>query len=222
MCFSATANFVASGVIGGIGVAVLPRIRQARAALFAVTPLLFVLHQFTEGFVWLGLDGRIGEPAFGHVVFLFMLYAQGVLPLLIPLTVLLMEPPGWRRRAVAALTAVGGALAAWVCWAVVALPTAAFLDHHSIAYRNAGTDHALVGAAYIAATCGALLLSTHRVVRWFGILNAAGLAAVLVIRGYAFTSAWCLYAAILSVMVFWQFSRGHVDVERPNRTLAAD
>ena len=66
------------------------------------------------------------------------------------------------------------------------------------------------------ATCGALILSTHRVVRWFGLLNIVGLTIVYIVKGYAFTSVWCLYAAILSVMLYWQFSRGHIDVERPN------
>ena len=82
MCFSATASFVASGVIASIGVATLRHVREPRALLFACVPLLFAVHQFTEGLVWLGLDGHIGKVALDHVAFLFTLYAQGILPLL--------------------------------------------------------------------------------------------------------------------------------------------
>ena len=94
MCFSAEANFVATGVIAVVGVATLRHVDHPRAVLFASTPMLFALHQFTEGFVWLGLDGRIGRVALDHAAFLFLLYAQDILALLMPLAVLLMEPAG--------------------------------------------------------------------------------------------------------------------------------
>ena len=216
MCFSASANFVASGIIGSVGVATLRHVDHPRATLFAAVPMLFALHQFAEAFVWLGLDGEIGRVAFHHSVFLFMLYAQGLLPFLMPLAVLLMEPAGWRRWAVAACTALGAALCCWTTYAVVAFPSQAFVDHHSIAYRNQMTDGGWVAASYVIATCGALLLSIHRVVRWFGILNVVGLTVVLIVKGYAFTSVWCFYAAVLSIMLYWQFSRRHVDIEQPN------
>jgi len=61
MCFSATASFVASGVIGSIGLATLRHVREPRTLLFAAVPMLFAVHQFTEGFVWLGLNGRMGR-----------------------------------------------------------------------------------------------------------------------------------------------------------------
>ena len=98
MCFSATSSFAASLVIGTIGVATLRHVREPRALLFASVPMLFSLHQFCEGMVWLGLDGRIGKIGLDHVAFLFTLYAQGLLPLLMPAAVALMEPRGWRRR----------------------------------------------------------------------------------------------------------------------------
>ena len=55
MCFSASANFVGSAVLGAIGVATLTEVKHRRE-LFAAMPLLFALHQFTEGFVWLSLS----------------------------------------------------------------------------------------------------------------------------------------------------------------------
>ncbi len=64
MCFSATANFVGSGVLAGVGVVTLTRVKHRREILFASLPTLFAIHQFTEGFVWLGLDGMLGL-AFG-------------------------------------------------------------------------------------------------------------------------------------------------------------
>ena len=222
MCFSAEANFVATGVIAVVGVATLRHVDHPRAVLFASTPMLFALHQFTEGFVWLGLDGRIGRVALDHAAFLFLLYAQGILALLMPLAVLLMEPAGWRRMAVGGATFVGAAVCAWATYGVVGHPSLAFIDHHSIAYRNPLTDSGWVAAGYVAAACGALLLSTHRVVRWFGVLNVIGLTVVMMVRGYAFSSVWCLYAAVLSIMIYWNFSRRHIDIDKPNSSFGPE
>jgi hypothetical protein len=217
MCFSATASFVAAGVIGSVGIATLIHVRQPRAAPFAALPLLFALHQFIEGFVWLGLEGRIGPVATDHFVLLFILYAKGILPLLIPLSVALMEPAGWRRTATTALTVLGALLCGWVFWAVLTHGSSAVVEHHSIHYHNHRTGGLLIRAVYVLTTCGALLLSSHRVVRWFGILNVAGLSVVFLVKGYAFASVWCFYAATLSMMLYWQFSRKNIDVLTPNR-----
>lgn len=51
MCFSAEANFVATGVIAAVGVATLRHVDHPRAVLFTSTPILFALHQFTGAFV---------------------------------------------------------------------------------------------------------------------------------------------------------------------------
>lgn len=218
ICFSAASSFIASGLIGSIGVATLRHVREPRALLFASVPILFALHQFTEGFVWLGLDGRIGPVALAHVLFLFLFYAEGVLPVLMPLAVALMEPPGRRRQAITGLTVLGALVSVWMVYGVVAFPSRAFVEHHSIAYRNPLTGNFWVSCLYILTTCGALLLSTFRVVRWYGVLNVIGLTVAQTVKEYAFASVWCFYAAILSVVIYWQFSRNTIDIATPNGT----
>jgi hypothetical protein len=92
MCFSATANFVGSGVLGAVGVVTLTKVKHRRELLFAALPVLFAIHQFIEGFVWLGLD-KILSPTVAHDMgAAFMLYAQGLLPFLLPMSVYLFEP----------------------------------------------------------------------------------------------------------------------------------
>lgn len=216
MCFSATASFVASGVIATIGVATLRHVREPRTLLFAAVPLLFAIHQFCEGFVWLGLEGRIGPIALYHVAFLFMMYAQGILPLLMPLAVALMEPPGWRRSVIVGLTCLGAVACVWDIIGLISLPSRTFVEHHSIAYRNPMTGNFAISCLYILAACGALVLSTHRVVRWYGVLNVIGLTITQIVKEYAFASVWCFYAATLSVIIYWQFSRGDIDIRTPN------
>jgi len=208
MCFSPTASFTSAAIIGTIGVATLRHVREPRTFLFAATPILFALHQFTEGLVWLGLQGRIGPIGRDHLAFLFTLYAQGLLPFLMPLAVALMEPAGWRRKLIIGLTAIGAVAASWDAYGLIFLPSRVFVDHHSIAYRNEMTGSLPISLLYILASCGALLLSSFRVVRWYGVANVIALTIVEIVREQAFASVWCFYAALMSVILYWQFSRG--------------
>ena len=216
MCFSPTASFTASAVIAVIGVATLRHVREPRTLLFAAVPLMFALHQFTEGLVWLGLQGRIGKLALDHVAFLFTMYAQGLLPLLMPLAVMLMEPRGWRRGAILGLTAIGAVAAVWDAVGLIALPLRTCIQGNSIGYHNAMTASLPISLLYIGATCGALLLSTHHVLRWYGALNVVALSITEIVKATTFASVWCFYAATMSIIIYWQFQRGNIDVATLN------
>ena len=205
MCLSAEVNFTASALIGAVGVATLAHAKHPREVLFAAMPLLFALHQFTEGFVWLGLDGSINELAFKNAAFLFVLYAQGLLPFLMPLAVLLVENVPWRRRVIGAITVIAAVFSAYMVYGVTAFPTECFVENRSIVYKNAVTENIWTLLLYVGVTCGALILSGHMVIRVFGVLNLIGLTIVMIVKAYAFSSLWCFYAACLSIFLYWQF-----------------
>jgi hypothetical protein len=211
MCYSPTASFVSAAAIATVGVATLRHVRSANTMLFGAVPMLFALHQFTEGLVWLGLQGRIGPVGRDHAAFLFTLYAQGLLPFLMPLAVTLMEPRGWRKTVLIGLTGIGAIAALWDAYGLMFLPSRVFIDHDAIAYRNVMTGSLFISLLYILASCGALLISSFRVVRWYGALNVVALLIVQLVREYAFASVWCFYAALMSIMLYWQFSRGLLD-----------
>jgi hypothetical protein len=115
MCFSATANFVGSGVLGAVGVVTLTKVKHRREFLFASLPTLFAIHQFTEGFVWLGLDGILSPTVTHNMGAAFMLYAQGLLPFLVPLSVMLFEPNTESRRRMLPFVVIGGATRSMYC-----------------------------------------------------------------------------------------------------------
>ena len=124
MCFSATANFVGSGVLGAVGVVTLTKVKHRRELLFAALPTLFAIHQFIEGFVWLGLDGILSPTVTHDMGAAFMLYAQGLLPFLLPLSVLLFEPDRKSRRRMLPFLVLGGATTLYILWALTAYPLA--------------------------------------------------------------------------------------------------
>src|ERR1700685_2543066 len=120
MCFSATANFVGSAALGAIGVVTLTKVQHRRELLFAALPTLFAVHQFIEGFVWLGLDGTLSPAVTHDMGAAFMLSAQGLLPFLMPLSVMLFEPNGKGRRRMLPFLVIGGGTTLYMLWALTA------------------------------------------------------------------------------------------------------
>ena len=219
MCFSAVANFTGCGVLGTIGVLTLTKVKHRRELLFASLPTLFAIHQFTEGFVWLGLDGVL-SPAVTHAMAAaFMLYAQGLLPFLLPLSVLLFEPDAKSRRRMLPFLVVGCLTALYILWALIAYPTQTFVKANSIVYINPATNNTVIAVLYVIATCGSLLLSKVKDMVIFGLANVAILLVVMAVKRYAFTSLWCAYAAVASVIILVYFWKSHG--ERPFRYLEA-
>ena len=209
MCFSAAANFLGSGVLGAIGVVTLTRVKHRREILFASLPTLFAIHQFIEGFVWLGLDGILSPAVAHNMGAAFMLYAQGLLPFLLPLSVLLFEPDVKSRRRMLPFLVLGGTTALYILWALTAYPLQVYIEGNSIVYINQATNNTAVALLYVMATCGSLFFSKVRAMVIFGAANLAILLVVMEFKRYAFTSLWCAYAAVASVIIlayFWRSS----------------
>jgi hypothetical protein len=209
MCFSATANFVGSGVLGTIGVATLTKVKHRRELLFAALPALFAVHQFMEGFVWLGLDGILSPTVAHNMGAAFMLYAQGLLPFLLPLSVLLFEPDVKSRRRMLPFLAVGTATSLYILWGLTAYPFQVYIKRNSLVYINPATNNTTVAVLYLIATCGSLFFSKVKDMVIFGAANLAILLVVMAFKRYAFTSLWCAYAAVASVIIlayFWKSS----------------
>ena len=209
MCFSATANFVGSGVLGTVGVATLTKVKHRRELLFAALPALFAVHQFMEGFVWLGLDGILSPTVAHNMGAAFMLYAQGLLPFILPLSVLLFEPDVKSRRRMLPFLAIGTATALYILWGLTAYSFQVYIKGNSLVYINPATNNMTVAVLYVIATCGSLFFSKVKDMVIFGAANLAILLVVMAFKRYAFTSLWCAYAAVASVIIlayFWKSS----------------
>ena len=207
MCFSSAANFVGSGVLGTIGVATLTKVKHKRELLFASLPTLFAVHQFIEGFVWLGLDGMMSPAVTQKMGAAFVLYAQGLLPFVIPLSVLLFEPDKKSRRRMIPFLVIGTLTTLYMLWALIAYPLHIFVKENSIVYINDGTNNTVLAVLYVIATCGSLFFSKVRDMVIFGAANLVILLTVMAVKRYAFTSLWCAYAAVASVIIlayFWK------------------
>ena len=139
----------------------------------------------------------------------FMLYAQGLLPFLLPLSVLLFEPDNAGRRRMRPFLLIGALIALYILWALTAYPTQIFVRGNSIVYLNAATNNTIVAVFYVIATCGSLLFSKIKDMVAFGVANIVILLIVMVVKSYAFASVWCAYAAVASIIILAYFWKSH-------------
>jgi hypothetical protein len=207
MCFSAEANFVGSTILAGIGILTLAKVKHRRELLFAALPTLFAIHQFIEGFVWLGLQGHLSSNVAHNMGAAFMLYAQGLLPFLLPMSVWLFEPDAKSRKRMLPFVVIGWATSLYILWGLTAYPTDIYIRSNSIVYENPATNNTIVAVFYVIATCGSLFFSKVRDMVVFGRANLAILLVVMAVKRYAFTSLWCAYAAVASVIILAYFWR---------------
>jgi hypothetical protein len=110
---------------------------------------------------------------------------------------------------------IGGATTLYMLWALTAFPLELYVKGNSIVYINQATNNTAVALLYVIATCGSLFFSEIRMMVVFGAANLAILLVVMEVKRYAFTSLWCAYAAVASVIIlayFWTSSE-----ERPFR-----
>ena len=217
MCFSPQADFAAGGVIAGVGVVTLRRVRVRRELIVGALPLLFGIHQLVEGFVWLGLRGEV-SPGLGDTAKqLYIVFAHAILPALVPLGFALLEPDRRRARWIWPLAALGVLLGGYLLWQVTAYPVGAQLQARCIDYTTHTPNDILIGVLYVAVTCGPALISSRRYLRWFGVVSMLGVIAAALVRVDELTSLWCVYVALVSVLILEHFRRQRAFEAKPSR-----
>ncbi len=203
--YFAVLNFTLSGAIALVGILTFTKVSTPKEVVFASLPVLFALHQFTEGFVWLGVGGHIGQRALELAAGIFIYYAQGVLPFLIPLAIWLIEKNGYRKKLLGILSLFGLGLAVYTMYGLAIVPSSVTVVNNTLSYTNPWTENLYDATIYILTTCGALMLSSSIAVALFGLLNLIGLTIIFLLRPYGFTSLWCLYAAVISGLLYFHF-----------------
>jgi hypothetical protein len=207
MCFSSQADFTAGTVITLVGVETLRCVRGRRELIVGALPLLFGLHQLVEGFVWLGLRGEVSPGVGDTAKHVYIVFAHAVLPALVPLGFTLLEPDRRRARWMWPLVGIGLLLGSYLLWQITAYPVEAQEQARCIDYITHTPNDLLIGVLYVVATCGPALISSRRHLRWFGLVSLVGVIAAALVRLDELTSLWCVYVALVSVLILEHFRR---------------
>jgi hypothetical protein len=194
MCYSATASFVASGVLAGTSLAISLAPKEKNAVPLAIIPAVFAAHQFIEGVIWLNQD-KIGVGALQPAaVMAYVLIAFVFWPVFIPFAVYRTEVEKRRRSLMLVCQAVGLGVGLTFLLNIMLSPVQVSVDCCSLSYYiNAPTN---LLAPYLVAVCAPFLVSSQRGLELFGmgVLFACAAALYLTSRP-AFPSVWCFFAA---------------------------
>jgi hypothetical protein len=197
MCFSAPASFIASGGLIAVGGASLATAKKKNRILAAI-PFLFGIQQGFEGIQWVYLGSGSVSLLAGYG---FLFFAFTVWPLYVPTCVFLLDKS--QRKILMWFVLLGTAVSFYFLTMLATQDLVISELKSSISYTfNSPLKH-IVNTAYLVAVFGPLLISSHKIFRWSG-------AAVFVLAIFAwlffsltFTSVWCFFAAIVSVMFLW-------------------
>jgi uncharacterized protein DUF6629 len=199
VCYSPQADLVGGIVIGAIGIDALRHVYQRNDHLaLASLPLLLGAHQIDEAFVWWGLQGNAPATVGRAALWIYLLIAFVVLPIAIPLSVRAIEPDAGRRRLMTPFAAIGVLVGGYLLVAMLRGPIDAHIAPYHLAYGAPLAHGLIVVSLYVAATCGAPLLSRYHHVMIFGIVNLVAVAVLARLTIDGFASLWCAYAAVAS------------------------
>ena len=216
MCFSATASFSAGAFLLGVGtltlrsalasrhsrhLRLLRHSGQRRDLPFAAIPLLFAIQQFIEGVIWLTF--RVDAPMLNAVMtHVYSFFSHVLWPAYVPLAVLLIEPPGRRRKILRWFAAGGFAVAAYLLYILLVFPVVSRPTGQHVEYISPHFFAAVTMTLYLLSTTASPLFSTHRWVKAFGALALLAFGAAYYFYATWFISVWCLFAAMLSAVVY--------------------
>ena len=208
MCFSAEASFTASVILSAVGVASTREVSKPKQRLFAAIPLLFGLQQFAEGVVWVTLRSG-GYDRFQNVAtYIFLVAALVIWPVIVPLSMWLMEDVKKRKKILAWLTVAGGVLSVYYVYCLIYFNVTPRINGFHIQYLDA-FPRRLVDIAwllYIASTVAPLFVSSVRRMWVFGVLISISCLVTIIFFSHYLTSVWCFFAALISATIFWILS----------------
>jgi hypothetical protein len=203
MCFSATASFAATGVTSLAGAAALHGAQRRSQMLLAAIPILFAVHQFAEGVLWLGLTQPQHAAWQRPAMFTFLFFAEVVWPTWVPLAMLALEEDPGRRKVLRALLALGIVLSLVRVYGLVAYPVSAAISGSHIQYRLDAPFalRRLGDVCYAIVTVVPPFVSSTKLVRWIGVLILVSAVASKLLFYETFISTWCFFAALISALV---------------------
>ncbi|HNW57643.1 MAG TPA: hypothetical protein PLR88_01890 [Bacteroidales bacterium] len=205
MCFSAGASFAAGGVLSAIGIATVKEVQKPSQRLFAIIPIFFGIQQLTEGCLWLALQSADHLVVEKISTYIFLITAQIFWPVIIPLSVFLMEDNREKKKILKVFFVSGILLSLYYAFYLFFHDvTSQSVDCHILYVTESPESLALpTFIIYLILTIVPLFISGNKRMSVMGILMALSCLATAVFYKLYLTSVWCFFAAIISATIYW-------------------
>jgi len=211
MCFSAEASFTAGVLLTFVGAETLRKVHKPSQYVLASIPIFFAFQQYMEGILWLtiGHEGYLWLKTVSSYTFIAM--AQVVWPIMIPVSVLLLEENKKRKMILTALLTVGMVIGLYYLYQIARNPVHAQIIEKHIVYRDTSQDISgmLTIFMYLSATIAPLFISTVKRAHVLGTIMGISFIVSAIFYLQCLTSVWCFFAAVMSFMVFYMVRDAH-------------
>jgi hypothetical protein len=212
MCFSPEGDLAGGVVVTAIGIDACRHLRgRNNLLLLAALPLVLGAHQIDESMVWWSLQNHIPHLAGRIAMWIYLVIAMVVVPILVPAAILRLAPTARRRWIVAPFAALGLGVGIVLLVTMLRGPVTVKLGRFHLAY-SIGLKHGLwIIGLYVIATCGSLLVSGYHHIFVFGLVNLVVVIILARLTADGFASLWCFYAALASgaISLHMRFARAH-------------
>lgn len=205
MCFSPEASFAGGIIISAIGIATIKKVHKPSQLVFACIPLFFGIQQITEGFLWLTLPNPNLVTLQKIFTYLFLIMAEVIWPVMIPLSVLFMEENKKRKKALWVLLGIGASLSLYYIFCLLSFKINPQIMSYHIRYNSdfPKSIALAVFATYLIATITPLFVSSIKRTHMLGILMFLSCLITAIFFTQFLTSVWCFFAALISGVIFW-------------------
>jgi hypothetical protein len=210
MCFSASASFIASGILVTFGIYTLMNNPRTRYFPLACIPLLFAIQQATEGVVWLTLPYNHHPLIAQLAIYAFLICALIVWPLWIPLSVYYGETVKKYKKILLLPITAGLIVALYFTYHLFFIGVYTHISCSHISYILNAPFYYLLAFLYLGATVIPWFLSRIPASCIFGILLAASYCFTYLFYTQAFVSVWCFFSALLSICLAWILTRSQI------------
>jgi hypothetical protein len=205
MCFSPEASFAGGIIISTIGFATITKVHKPSQMLFASIPLFFGVQQIVEGALWLTIPNSDYINFQKICTYFFLVMADVLWPVLIPLSVLFMEERLKRKKILRILLGLGLLLSLYYASCFLFYSVKPEISGYHIYYKTDFPDYLSIPAfiIYLIVTITPLFISSIKRTHLLGVLMFLSCLVTAIFFTQYLTSVWCFFAALISGVIFW-------------------
>lgn len=203
MCFSAQASFLVGTGLTAFGAHLLRSVKKTNEYFFFAIPLLFGIQQLCEGIVWITQGNTVLDHynILGRYAFIF--FAFILWPTWVPFALWKLENNRDRKYYLASILGAGLVVSTMLAWASIALGIQSTISCNHIEYTLALPRAVSIPGTlwYCIIVSAPFFIVQRKYMYEFGLLLIASAAASAYFYTAWFTSVWCFFAALLSLMI---------------------
>ena len=205
MCFSAGASFGASAVLSVIGVVVIKKAKSPYQIPFTSIPFIFAVQQFSEGFVWLALSYPFFAPWVKISSYTFLVFAQMVWPICVPVSVAMLERNVKRKKIVFCFVGRGVVVSSYFAHRLFMYGVQPNITGHHVAYKQVHPDSwgHVADMFYGIATLVPTFLSKTKKMWIFGLAITISYIVTYIVYTNYILSVWCFFSSIMSIIIYF-------------------